>query len=250
MKQYEAVIEALERLGGVATLGRLYVETFRVSGCEWHTKTPLASIRRIVQTNKAIFRIKPGLYALERLRTGLRKRGIVAEAAGAPRIGDEKFTHTYFQSLLVEMGNMCRWATFVPRQDKNKALYDGRRLGDLATLDHLPPYAYPDTVRRSATVDVVWMNGRRMPHTFFEVEHTTDIQNSLLKFADLIDFSANMVIVADQRREEEFRRKLSFRGFDELRNRHGVGFLSYTSLIRQYERELENRKETLFLSAL
>lgn len=48
MKQYEAVIETLKRLGGIATLGQLNQEVFKIRDCEWNTKTPFASIRRIV----------------------------------------------------------------------------------------------------------------------------------------------------------------------------------------------------------
>ena len=47
MKQYEAVIQTLEKLGGVATLGQLNQEVFKIKDCEWKTKTPFASIRRI-----------------------------------------------------------------------------------------------------------------------------------------------------------------------------------------------------------
>ena len=43
MKQYEAVIETLETLGGVATLGELNKEVFKIKDCEWKTKTPFAS---------------------------------------------------------------------------------------------------------------------------------------------------------------------------------------------------------------
>lgn len=55
MKQYEAVIETLDKLGGVATLGELNREVFKITDCEWKTKTPFASIRRIVQKTKGIF---------------------------------------------------------------------------------------------------------------------------------------------------------------------------------------------------
>ena len=58
MKQYEAVIETLDKLGGVATLGDLNSEVFKIQECEWKTKTPFASIRRIVQQTKGIYKIK------------------------------------------------------------------------------------------------------------------------------------------------------------------------------------------------
>lgn len=44
-----------------------------------------------------------------------------------------------------------------------------------------------------------------MPHSFFEIEHSTDIQNSLLKFNDLQDFYVRMVIVADVSAEPNLR---------------------------------------------
>ena len=49
MKQNEAIILTFERLGGIATLGQLNQEVFKIKDCEWKTKTPFASIRRIVQ---------------------------------------------------------------------------------------------------------------------------------------------------------------------------------------------------------
>lgn len=45
MKQYEAVIETLKELGGVATLGQLNQEVLKNADCSWNTKTPFASIR-------------------------------------------------------------------------------------------------------------------------------------------------------------------------------------------------------------
>ena len=61
MKQHEAVIQTLERLGGKATLAQLYREVMKIDDCKWGTKTPFASIRRIVQTRSEIFKVRPGL---------------------------------------------------------------------------------------------------------------------------------------------------------------------------------------------
>lgn len=44
MKQHEAVIQTLERLGGVATLGQLNQEVFKIKDCEWKTNTPLDKV--------------------------------------------------------------------------------------------------------------------------------------------------------------------------------------------------------------
>ena len=95
--------------------------------------------------------------------------------------------------------------------------------------------------RRARTVDVIWFNERNMPSDFYEVEHTTDIQNSLLKFNDLQDFSARMVIVADERRHHEFISKMGYAAFKDLLLNNRVSFLSYMSLDKQYCQELEKQ---------
>ena len=64
MKQYEAVIQAMKQSGGYATLGQLYQAVPKIPDCIWETKTPFASIRRIVQTHDEFFKIRPGLWAL------------------------------------------------------------------------------------------------------------------------------------------------------------------------------------------
>lgn len=242
MKQYEAVVQTMEKLGGVATLGQLNTEVFKIEDCTWNTKTPFASIRRIVQQTPGIYKIRPGLYGLEKMRTSIESRGIVAESA-KNRDSEEvrQFNHTYYQGLLLMVGNLHHMGTFVPKQDKNKKFYDGRALGEISSIDDLPPFSYRHILKCCSTIDSVWLNERGMPHSFFEVEHSTDIQNSLLKFNDLQDFYARMVIVADAKRKEEFQEKMKYRSFDDLRKNRRVTFLSYDALIKQYEQEIERQ---------
>jgi hypothetical protein len=64
MTQENAVIHTLERLGGQATFAELNREVMQIKECIWRTKTPFASIRRIVQNSKEIFKVRPGLWAL------------------------------------------------------------------------------------------------------------------------------------------------------------------------------------------
>lgn len=242
MKQYEAVIEALESLGGIATLGELNSEVFKIKDCEWKTKTPFASIRRIVQQTKGIYKIRPGLYGLEKYRKRIEDRGIIVEnEKNKDSYNVKMFNHTYYQGILLLIGKYHNMQTFIPHQDSNRQFYDGRRLSDLSTLDEQPPYSFPHMVKRSSTIDTIWFNGRNMPHSFFEVEHSTDIQNSLLKFNDLQDFYVRMAIVADIKRKPEFEAKMRFHAFDDLRLNRRVSFLSYDALIKQYEMELEKQ---------
>ena len=238
MTQAQAVIETIEALGGIATLTQINQKIFEIKDCKWGTKTPFASIRRIVRHTKGIYPIKKGLYALESHRKQLEQDGIIVQTEKNKDSDEVKnFNHAYYQGLLLEMGKMRHLSTFVPDQDKNK-LFLKTPLGEIRTLSSIPQYSYPSIVKRSSTIDVIWFNDNQLPHSFFEIEHSTDIQNSLLKYNDLQSFYVRMVIVADEKRYQEYLNKLSYAAFNELRMNKRVAFLSYESLDKQYEKEL------------
>jgi hypothetical protein len=230
MKQHEAVIFALEKMGGQATLADLYRETMKVEGCEWKTKTPFASIRRIVQQRPEIFKVRPGLWALKAYQ---KKLGLV-ENADKDKSQVEQ-NHSYYQGILLSIGNLRGYKTFSPNQDKNR-LFVNKPLRDVRTLQDIPEFSYDEFRKRCSTVDVVWFNSRLMPDSLFEVEHSTDFQNSLIKFGDLQDFYTRMIIVADDNRKREFSQKIQSSIFAEVLKR--VDFLGYESLVKQYEMDL------------
>src|SRR5882762_7347544 len=98
MKQHEAVIEAMERLDGLATLGQLYKDAPKIIGSSWQTKTPFASIRRIVQQRPEIYKIKPGLYGLRSHRKAIEARGVIQETEqnkNSKEVQDSN--HSYYQ---------------------------------------------------------------------------------------------------------------------------------------------------------
>ena len=225
----------LERLGGIATLGQLNQEVFKIKDCEWKTKTPFASIRSIVQLDERIYKIRPGLYGLKKFQKQHEQNGIIVETKeNATSKEIQVFNRSYYQGILVTIGNLKNLLTFVPQQDKNKSFLN-QKLSDITTLNEIPQFSYENFVKRSSTIDVIWFNQRKMPDSFFEIESTSDIQNSLLKFNDLQDFYARMVIVADQHRKTEFQSKLAYTAFKDLKENKRVAFLDYNSLIRQYE---------------
>jgi len=240
MKQYQAVIETLDRLGGIATLAQLYQQVFKIKDCKWRTKTPLASVRRIVQTRKEIYKVKPGLYALRDKRKELEAKGIYEENKQSTRTEQNlEFNHTYYQGLLLQIAKMRKLDSWSPNSDRNK-IWLGYSIGSLRTLQHLPPFSYPEFIRRSATVDVIWFNQRKMPHSFFEIEFSTDIQNSLLKFYELQDFYARMVIASHSQRRKEFENKIRYSAFAGIVDR--VTFIPFESIVESYEREVATSK--------
>ena len=94
-------------------------------------------------------------------------------------------------------------------------------------------------------MDVIWFNSRLLPNSLFEVEHSTDFQNSLIKFSDLQDFYTRMIIVADENRKREYAQKVQSSVFGEIANR--VNFLGYESLVKQYEVDLLRSNQVFLL---
>lgn len=239
MKQHEAVIQTMERLGGVATLGQLYQEVSKVPDCKWGTKTPFASIRRIVQLRPEIYKIKLGLYGLVPFRKQNEAKGILAETHENKNSKELQISnHTYYQTLLLMLGNLRHFNTFAPNQDKNRRFLD-KTLSEVRTLAKIPPFSYPRLVERSATIDMIWFNQKGMPNSFFEVEFSGNIENSLIKYSDLQDFFVRMFIVADISRRTEYKIRIGRSSFEEIENR--VDFLDFDSLVKQYEQEIERQ---------
>jgi hypothetical protein len=234
MKQYEAVIRVMEENGGFATLGHLYQHVLKVPGCEWQTKTPFASMRRIVQDDRFFFKIKPGLWAINSHRHLLPDE-MLATKDKTPRQID--FTHSYYQGLLVQLGNLRNYETFIPAQDKNRVFLGKEHLGNMASCIDIYSFSYDHIVSKAKSIDVVWFNPRKMPASVFEVEHSTDMKNSLVKFVELQDFRTDMVIVSDVNRRKQFDATLSLNAFQPIRS--FVGFWSYQQLSELHSKTFE-----------
>lgn len=228
MNQKDYVIEAMQQNGGYATFQQL---NQRIDFSSWGTKTPHASVRRIVQTNKEFFRIAAGLWGLSDNREEILRKFDIRES---DKTSVENFTHGYIQGIISEIGNLRGLDTYVPPQDKNR-LFLERKLSDVVSVHHIFDFTYAEIVKFAKTVDVIWFNGRKLPNAFYEVEHTTDIKNSLNKFYELQDFRAKFYIVAPKERERQYDDIISSSIYKEIKNI--VSFVSYDTLIKQYEKE-------------
>ena len=224
--QEAQVIEVMRNEGGFATFKRLN-ELLDFS--KWDTKTPEASVRRIVQNSKSIFKIQPGLWALEEMRDDVLLK---FNLEMGDKKSEERFSHGYYQGLLIEIGKYEHMTTYVPAQDK-KRLFLGKNLEEISDTMVLPQFAHSDILRKAKNVDVIWFNERKMPYAFYEVEHTTDIKNSLSKFYELQDLFAKFYIVADSCRKKEFEDKLNVSMFAPLQKR--VDFLDYRRVVDKYD---------------
>ena len=218
----------MRKNGGYATFQQL---NHMIDFSDWKSKTPQASVRRIVQVNDEFFKVRPGLWALSELKNEVLKKLDIIEN---DKESNDQFSHSYYQGILVELGNLHDFGTYIPNQDKNKMFID-KRLSDLSSVKTIPHFSYDSITNRARTIDVIWFNDRGMPHGFYEVEHTTNISNSLEKFCDLQDFRAKFVIVADESRRKQFNSILERSAYKEIRS--FISFFNYESLVLQYEKE-------------
>lgn len=229
MQQKDYVINAMENNGGYATFRQLYQ---MIDFSAWGTKTPQASVRRIVQTNNEFFRIEAGLWGLTDCKREILQKLNIVES---DKKSIETFTHGYIQGIISEIGNLKNFYTYVPPQDKNR-VFLGKKLCDVTSVKQIFEFTYPELLRFARTVDVIWFNERRLPNALYEVEHTTDIKNSLNKFYELQDYRANFYIVAPKERERQFNDIISSSIY--LKIKDIVRFVNYDTLIKQYEKEI------------
>lgn len=234
MKQWEAVVKTMENLWWMATLWELNYHVFKIKDCERKTKTPFASIRRIVQECPEIYRIKPWLYWLVNYKK--KNEALWIFEFNEKWNNNEEFSHSYYQWLIVEIWNFKKYQTYIPQQDQNKSFLN-KKLWDLSNVHKIYEFWYENFIKRAKTVDVIRFNNRNMPNHFYEVEHSTDIQNSLLKFVELQDFNAKFTIVADFKRKKEYEKKLSQVAFDSIKKR--VDFLDYETLAQYHSKAYE-----------
>ena len=228
MKQKDYVIKAMRKNGGYATFEQL---NKIIDFTTWGTKTPFATIRRIVQTNREFFRVQAGLWALKEYKNIVLEKFKINTKN--PQSIDE-FTHSYFQGIIVKIGNLRKYDTYVPPQDKNKKFLE-TKLSQLVTTEQIYDFAYPQILRKAKTIDAIWFNERKMPCAFYEVEHSTDMKNSLNKFYELQDFRAKFYIVAAKERKVQFDDIINQSIYLPIKDI--VNFVNYDALITQFDAE-------------
>ena len=223
----------MENNGGYATLGYLYQN---VDVKDWKTKTPFASIRRIVQDSRFFFKIRPGLWALNDYREEVLEKFDLSTGENKQ---ENLFNHTYYQGLIVEIGNLKNFETHVPNQDKNKPFLE-RPLKEVSSLQNIYEFSYPTIVKRASTIDVIWFNHRKLPYAFFEVEHSTPIYTGLLRFNDVLlaipSLNATLGIVSNDERRSLFAKQVSRPTFISSKLKESCSFLNYDDVYWWYKR--------------
>ena len=146
-------------------------------------------------------------------------------------IGEKELTrpiisHTIAQKLLVELGNLLGYDTYIPPEDYNKKV-NGKTLGELATLKEIPLFTYPKTLDTVKHIDVMWFE-EEFPKYCFEVEDSTDVIKGLLRLYRIRQLQIVSVIVGPESKRSKFLREIEKDPFHKLKDRYR--FISYEEL--------------------
>jgi predicted GNAT family N-acyltransferase len=76
-----------------------------------------------------------------------------------------------------------------------------------------------------------------MPVSVFEVEHSTNMKNALVKFVELQDFRIGMIIVADESRKKQYEQTIMLNAFVPIKKY--VYFWSYQQLSQLHSKSFE-----------
>ena len=105
--QVNDIIEAMKNNNGYATLAYL---NQNVDTSNWKTKTPFASIRCYLQRREEFFKIQSGLWALTEYKDKVLGKFKIKNDDNNSKYA---FEHSYYQGLIVEIGNMKNSKTYI-----------------------------------------------------------------------------------------------------------------------------------------
>jgi hypothetical protein len=234
--KWAEIIEAIMREhNGIASLELLYQQVGHhrspLPSGDWR-KTLRGVLYREVRRGRFV-KVGLGVYALPQQAADTSSAYAYAltgkEVSGYLAQLDDP--HSAVEGMLIEIGNFLEYETYT--SDPNR-FFDGKRLGDLCSLQQVPQFTYSELQSLVARCDVIWFSQGRLPFPKFvyEVEATTDFTHSMLKMYQLIHFNTRFVLVAPEKRQALFQQRLNQEPFREVQKR--FAFRSFEQVARFY----------------
>ena len=237
----DVVAKALEGLGGQGHLSQI---NERVEG---HPKTATnptwqATIRRVVRQYSIFEPVPPqnsGVYRLV---------GVSPLQPEPQRLDsqDAEINHGIAQGMLVALGNIYGYETFVPTHDQTTRTFQGKRLGESVTVKDCTDIFRGPNLSKVREIDVLWFTEDDyglFPSYAFEVEHSTRVKQGLDRLLKIpARFLVSLFIVAPGTQEERlFGNLVSQTPFRNHRDR--FVFRSYQQLQDVYDVALRHAVE-------
>ncbi len=141
-------------------------------------------------------------------------------------------THSDVQGILVELGNLLGYETYVADPSK---IYKDKTLAEWAALTEIPSFTYRKILNTVRQIDVIWFRneGNEFPVACFEIEHTTDVTKGLLRLYQLKGLGSKLFIVAPKNVKMKFNTEVDKTPFHEIKERYL--FRSYEELVQFFE---------------
>ncbi|MDA8002226.1 MAG: winged helix-turn-helix domain-containing protein [Alphaproteobacteria bacterium] len=226
MTKVEAMKQLLADHGGIANWRTIYenIEKYSPDAARSaHWKAGLRGVLyREIKAGKNFKRIGLSNYALKEY-----------QEEPLPRKTDKIRMHSYIEGICLELGNVKKFLTYTA--DPTALFREKIQLKELATLEKLPDFSYPQILSKAKKIDVIWLNqkGYRFPKKVFEiVDSASTLTPACERCMQLRDFQTECYIVAPEQHKKLFDKKMvlapfntnsdkfKFVGYEEIRKLH------------------------------
>jgi len=144
-------------------------------------------------------------------------------------IETDELTHWDVMGILAQLGSLLGFETYVADPSRK---YKDKTLGEIATLKEIPGFTYQDTLDVVKNIDVIWFKGEYPEHCF-EIEHTTNIRDGLLRLYQISPLKGiKFFVVAPSENIRKFQKEVARMPFREIKDRYN--FRSYKELVRWF----------------
>ena len=138
--------------------------------------------------------------------------------------------HEDAEGVLIQLGNLLGFDTYTSDPSK---MHAGKKLGEIAVLKDIPAFTHQKILDAARKIDVIWFK-EEFPEYCFEVEHTTNVKDGLLRLYQVrrLDW-CKFFIVAPQEVYSKFEAEVVRDPFNSIRSRYA--FKSYEALRLLYQ---------------
>lgn len=243
MTKIEAIRKVLEELGGVATWEQIYenIEKYypaAKASVAWREGLRGVLYREITK-GRYFKRIGLGIYALENYKE---------ESIPAPE--EKQRIHSYIEGICLEIGKFKGFHVYTP--DKAALFKSNIYLKDIATLDDIPNFTYPQILEQIKRIDVIWFNrdGFQFPQRAFEImDAIGTLSEALNRCLQLLYFNTSFLIVGPPEHRDKFLDRINREPYLKFKNR--FDYKDYKLVIKLYKSSIiQNKIEEEFFKSL